>query len=197
MEASSTWQGMEGRFLAEGVLRADAERNRERILVAAEEAFLERGAGVPLEEVAKRAKVGIGTLYRRFPTREALLAATSNERFMTVAEASRMRGTELAPGDALRQFLEELASNTSVYQSLAASLGTVIQHGTPGCNAITAEGQRLLRRAQEAGIFRADASFDDIICVVSAIAIAVEKEADPMIRIAHLVDLLLNGMYVR
>jgi AcrR family transcriptional regulator len=83
--------------LSEGILRADAERNRERILAAAEEAFLERGAGVPLEEVAKRAKVGIGTLYRRFPTREALLAATSNERFMAVAETSRRRDVELDP----------------------------------------------------------------------------------------------------
>jgi AcrR family transcriptional regulator len=183
--------------LSEGILRADAERNRERILAAAEEAFLERGAGVPLEEVAKRAKVGIGTLYRRFPTREALLAATSNERFMAVAETSRRRDIELDPGDALRRFLEELAKNTSVYQSLAASLGTVIQHGTAGCTAITAEGERLLRRAQASGVIRPDANFDDIIYVVSAIAIAVEKDSAPTTRIAHLVDLLFNGLCVR
>ena len=181
----------------EASLRADAERNRARILVAAEEAFIERGAGVPLEEVAKRAKVGIGTLYRRFPTREALLAATSNERFVSVAETSHARDADGDPGHAMRRFLEELAKSTSVYQSLAASLGTVIQHGTPGCLAITAEGQRLLQRAQDAGIVRADASFDDIICVVSAIAIAAEKDSAPMLRIAHLVDLLLNGMRVR
>lgn len=183
--------------MTEGVLRADAERNRERILVAAEEAFLERGANVPLEEVAKRAKVGIGTLYRRFPTREALLAATSDERFMAVAVTSQMRDAELGRGEVLRQFLEELARNTSVYQNLAASLGTVIQHGTPGCTAITAEGQRLLQRAQEAGVVRSDVSFDDIICVVSAIAIAVDRDSAPTIRIAHLVDLLLNGVCVR
>lgn len=178
-------------------LRADAERNRQRILVAAEELFLERGAGVSLDEVAKRAKVGIGTLYRRFPTREALLAATSNERFLSVAETSRARDADHDPEDAMRQFLEELAMNTSVYQSLAASLGTVVQHGTPGCNAITAEGQRLLRRAQEVGIIRGDVSFDDIICVVSAISIAVENDGAPGSRIAHLVDLLLYGMRAR
>ncbi|WP_102960461.1 TetR/AcrR family transcriptional regulator [Mangrovicella endophytica] len=183
--------------MVEAGLRADAERNRQRILVAAEELFLERGAGVSLEEVAKRAKVGIGTLYRRFPSREALLAATSNERFVSVAETSRARDAYADPADALRGFLEELAVNTSVYQSLAASLGTVIQHGTPGCNAITAEGQRLLRLSQEAGIIRQDASFDDMICVVSAIAIAVEKDSAPVPRVAHLVDLLLNGMRVR
>jgi AcrR family transcriptional regulator len=184
-------------MLGDARLRADAERNRQRILVAAEEAFLERGAGVALEEVAKRAKVGIGTLYRRFPTREALLAATSNERFELVAATSRARDADGDPGGAMRQFLEDLAMNTSVYQSLAASLGTVIQHGTPGCNAITAEGQRLLRRAQGAGIVRGDASFDDIICVVSAIAIAVETDAAPARRISHLVDLLINGMCMR
>lgn len=183
--------------MIESGLRADAERNRQRILAAAEELFLERGAGVSLDEVAKRAKVGSGTLYRRFPTREALLAATSNERFLSVAETSRARDASHDHGDAIRQFLEELAAKTSVYHSLAASLGTVIQHGTPGCNAITEEGHRLLRRAKEAGIIRGDASFDDIICVVSAISIAVEKDSEPVSRIAHLVDLLLNGMRVR
>lgn len=87
--------------------------------------------------------------------------------------------------------------NTSLYQSLAMSLGTIIQHGTPSCTAITAEGYRLLRRAQDAGTVRADADFDDIICVVSAIAIAVEKHSAPTTRITHLVDLLLNGLHVR
>ncbi|WP_420136834.1 TetR/AcrR family transcriptional regulator [Sphingomonas sp.] len=183
--------------MSEGVLRADAERNRERILAAAEEAFLERGASVPLEEVARRAKVGIGTLYRRFPTREALLAATSNERFKAVAETSRVRDAALGPKEALRRFLEEFAKNASFYRSLAASLGTVIQHGTPGCTAITTEGERLLLRAQDVGIIRPDASFDDIVWMVSAIAIAVEKESMPTVRIAHLVDLLLSGMLVR
>lgn len=181
--------------MTEAGLRADAERNRQRILIAAEALFLERGAGVSLDEVAKRAGVGIGTLYRRFPTREALLAATSNERFSSVAEMSRARGTD--PGDALRRFLEELAINTSVYQSLAASLGTVIQHGTPGCNAITAEGHRLLQLGQEAGVIREDVSFDDIVCMVSAIAIAVEKDSAPALRVVHFVDLILHGLCVR
>lgn len=183
--------------MIEAGLRADAERNRQRILVAAEQLFLERGTGVSLDEVAKRAKVGIGTLYRRFPTREALLAATSDERFLSVAANSRARDADHDTGDAMRRFLEELAMNTSVYQSLAASLGTVIQHGTPGCIAITDEGQRLLRRSQDAGTIRRDAVFDDVICVVSAIAIAVERDTAPESRVAHLVDLLLSGMRAR
>ena len=181
----------------EPVLRADAQKNRELILAAAEELLLEKGAGVPLEEVAKRAGVGIGTLYRRFPTREALLAATSNERFLALAQTSRTRDPALPPGDALRAYLEELSRNTSIYQSLAASIGTVIQCGTPGCNAITAEGHRLLQRGQEAGAIRGDVTFDDFIYVVTAISIALENDRASNSRIGHLVDLFLNGISVK
>lgn len=181
----------------EPVLRADAQKNRELILSAAEALFLEKGANVPLEEVAKRAGVGIGTLYRRFPTRESLLAATSNERFLSLAQASLARDPDLTPGDALRAYLEELARNTSTYQSLAASIGTVIQCGTPGCNAITAEGRRLLQRGQEAGTIRSDVTYEDFIYVVTAISIAVEGDGSSTARIGHLVDLFLNGISVK
>lgn len=177
-------------------LRADAQKNRELILSAAEELFLEKGATVPLEEVAKRAGVGIGTLYRRFPTRESLLAATSNQRFMALAATSRARDPDLGPNDALRAFLEELAANTSVYRSLAASIGTILQCGTPGCNAITAEGRRLLQRGQHEGAIRRDVTFDDIIYVITAIAIAIEHDRSSTERIGHLVDLFLNGVGV-
>ena len=181
----------------EPTLRADAQKNRELILAAAEALFLEKGANVPLEEVANRAGVGIGTLYRRFPTREALLAATSNERFMALAETSRARDPDLAPGEAMRAYLEELARDTSAYQSLAASIGTVIQCGTPGCNAITAEGLRLLRRGQEAGAIRGDVTYEDVIYVVTAISLAIENDDAPALRIGRLVDLFLNGISVR
>jgi len=178
-------------------LRADAQKNRELILSAAEALFLEKGACVSLEEVARRAGVGIGTLYRRFPTREALLAATSNERFMALAESSRTRGPDLAPGDAVRTYLEELARNTSIYQSLAVSIGTVIQCGTPGCNAITAEGHRLLQRGKEAGSIRPDVTYDDLIYVITAISIAIDNDRSSTSRIGHLVDLFMNGVSVK
>ena len=181
----------------EPALRADAQKNRELILSAAEELFLEKGADVALEEVARRAGVGIGTLYRRFPTREALLAATSNERFLSLAQTSRTRDPDLAPGEALRAYLEELARNTSIYQSLAASIGTVIQCGTPGCHAITVEGHRLLQRGQEAGAIRRDVTFDDFIYVLTAISIAIENDGSSKSRIGHLVDLFLNGISVK
>ena len=181
----------------EPALRADAQKNRELILSAAEALFLEKGANVALEEVAKRAGVGIGTLYRRFPTREALLAATSNARFLSLAQTSRARDPELTPGDAVRAYLEELAKDTNTYQSLAASIGTVIQSGTPGCSAIAAEGRRLLQRGQEAGAIRPDVTYEDFIYVLTAISIAIENDRSSTSRIGHLVDLFLNGISVK
>lgn len=175
-------------------LRADAKRNRERILIAAEQVFLERGAGASLDDIAKYAGVGIGTLYRRFLTREALLAAMYSERFLSLAQASLARDAELDPAGSVRVYLEELIMHTNLYRGLATSLGTVLQIGTPGCHATSQEGMRLLHRAQQLGALRQDVSFADLVCVATAISLSVEQEGSPKSRIAHLVGMFLNGM---
>lgn len=182
---------------SENPLRADAQRNRERILIAAEEVFLERGAGASLDDVAKCAGVGIGTLYRRFPTREALLAAMYSERFLSLAKASLSRDAELDPAGSVHIYLEELVMHTNLYRGLATSLGTVLQAGTPGCHATSQEGMRLLRRAQESGALRQDVSFADLVCVATAISLAVEQDGSPKSRVAHLVGLFMNGIATR
>ncbi|MBB3825480.1 helix-turn-helix domain-containing protein [Xanthomonas arboricola] len=179
---------------ADTPLRADAQRNRERLLAAAEEVFLERGAEASMEDVAKRAGVGIGTLYRRFPTRESLFAAVYSGRFLSLAAASHARAGTLDPLAALRAYLEELALHTSVYRGLAASLGEVLQSGTPGCDAISTEGQRLLRSAQKTGVVRRDVSFDDLVVVATATSLATEQLGSPRTRIAHLIGLFLDGI---
>ncbi|WP_028208710.1 TetR/AcrR family transcriptional regulator [Paraburkholderia nodosa] len=178
----------------EAPLRADAARNRERILEAAEEVFLERGAEASLDDIAKRAKVGIGTLYRRFPTRDALLAATSDERLLSLAEASRARDEKLEPSAAIRAFVKELVNHASHYRGLAALLGTVLQEDTPGCHAGREEGRRLLQRAQKTGAVRKDVSFDDLVCMVTAISLAIEQGGSSKSRVAHLVDLFFDGI---
>lgn len=179
------------------MLRADAQQNRERILAAAEEIFLERGAGASLEEVAKRAGTGIGTLYRRFPTRESLLAATYNARLLSFADASRTRNASLDSLGAIKAYLEGLVMNTRIYRGLAVSLGTVLQCGTPGCHATMEEGHRLLRNGQEAGTIRRDVTFDDLVFVVTAISLATEQNDSLEPRIEHLVGLFLDGISVR
>lgn len=173
-------------------LRTDAQRNRERLLQAAEELFLERGAATSLDDVARRAKVGIATLYRRFPTRDALLAAMCDERLLAIAQASRARESAGDPVSALRVFIEELVAATNVYAGLAASFGAVLAHPTQGCAATTEEGQRLLHRAQAAGVVRQDVSMDDIVYVITAVSLATAEVSDAS-RIAHLVGLFLDG----
>ena len=180
----------------EPVLRADAQLNRERILVAAEQAFLELGADVSLDEVARRAGVGVGTLYRRFASREALLAAVCSERFVTLAKESRARDATLKPGDAVRAYLEELVMATCTYQRLAASLGTVLHHGTPGCHAITEEGRRQIQRATAAGDIRHDVTLEDLVCVATAISLSVDQNRPTKARVAHLLSLFLDGIKV-
>lgn len=178
-------------------LRADAQRNRDRILAAAEEVFRERGTGVPLDEVAKRAGVGIGTLYRRFPTREELLAAAYNARFLAFAETSLAREAELDPLAALRAYLEELVKYTNVYRGFSASLGVILQIGTPGCVATSEAGERLLANAQNSGAVRSDISFADIVCVVTAISLATEQDRSPRAHISRLVDVFMKGVSTR
>jgi len=181
----------------ENPLRADAQRNRDQILAAAEAVFREKGTGVPLDEVAKRAGVGIGTLYRRFPTREDLLAAAYNARFLAFAETSRAREAELDPLAALRAYLEDLVKYTNVYRGFAASLGVILQIGTAGCVATSEAGARLLANAQNAGAVRPDITFADIVCVVTAISLATEQDSAPRAHVSRLVDVFMKGISAR
>lgn len=175
-------------------LRADAKRNRDRLLAAAEAVFTARGAAASLEDVAKRAKVGIGTLYRHFPTREALLAAACDERLAAVVERSRTREPSSSAADALRSFLEDLARHASTYRGLAESLGVILRSGLFGCHATAEEGRRLLLRAQRAGEICGDVAFDDVVCMATAISLAASgSEAK---RIPRLVTMFVNGLRV-
>jgi len=178
-------------------LRADALRNRERILAAADEVFLERGADASLEDVAKRAKVGIGTLYRRFPTRDALLGALCDERLLALAANSRKRDDVLDPGMSLRAFMVELATHASHYQGLAVLFGTMLKSHTTGCYAGAEEGRRLLQRAQKARAVAKNVSFDDLLYVITAASLAVEQGGPVKSRVTHLIDLFLDGIKTR
>jgi AcrR family transcriptional regulator len=175
-------------------LRADAQRNRERMLGSAERVFLARGAGASLEDVAKDAEVGIGTLYRHFPTRDDLFAAVFSEKFLTFAESWRQREGQLSPNAALRGYLVELVTNANIYRDLAASLGTVLHSETPGCRANAEVGNQLLQDAKDAGTFREDVGFDDLVVVVTAVCLAVGQTEDARVRTERLVDLFVGGM---
>jgi AcrR family transcriptional regulator len=180
-----------------GALRADARRNRERLLVAAHAVFSERGADASLNDVAKRAEVGIGTLYRHFPSREALLGATCDERLLLLAKESRERSASLPPLEALRVYLAELVHSAGMYKGLAASLGIVLKNHTEGCDATTAEGQRLLEAAQRSGEVRGDILLEDVVCMAMAISLAATEDGSDPKRIPRLTGMFFDGLRSR
>ena len=175
-------------------MRADARQNRERMLAAAEDLFAERGVDTSLDAVAKRAKVGSATLYRRFPSRDALLAAMLDERLLAIARESRSRRGTADPLAALRTFTEAVAGAAIRFNGLAELFGTVLQHPARGCEATTEEGRRLLHDAQVAGRIRQPLSVDDWICVITAVSLAAAGADDPASRIAYLVGLFMDGV---
>jgi len=172
-------------------LRADAQRNRARLLEAADVVFAERGAAASLEEIAQRAGVGIGTLYRHFATREALLAAACDDRLVAHAQQTRRRSASVDPLVTLRRFLVELCRLASMYGGLASSFGTVLQSGGVGCRATTAEGTRILETARSAGDVRGDVSFDEVVTVAAALSTA---SAGDELRLDKLIGVFVDGL---
>jgi AcrR family transcriptional regulator len=180
-------------------LRADARRNYERLLIAATAAFAEHGADdASLEEIARRAGVGIGTLYRHFPTRQALLEAVYRDQ----VEAVRARAEELlaseAPGEALADWLRVLVAFSSTKRSLTSALLDSFGKNSEllsSCSAIICgAAETLLARAQQAGTVRADADARDVIRLVHAVNIASQHApADPG-QSDRLLGLILDGL---
>jgi AcrR family transcriptional regulator len=152
--------------------RADARRNYERLLSAAREAFAEGGEGTALEEIARRAGVGIGTLYRHFPSRQALL----EELYVTELDEICRSASELAgadPWDALRGWFERMIGYLTTKRALNEELSNYLDPDAPlfkQCRgALYEAGEPLLVRAQEAGVVRADVEFPDVLQMVVGI----------------------------
>jgi len=149
--------------------RADARRNFDALLTAAREAFAADGAGASLEDIARRAGVGIGTLYRNFPTRDALVEAVYVEEVEAVVRAAE-DAASLEPWEAvqawLRRFLLYVGTKKALLEGLNKDSPVLLSCRTSLYDA----GDPLVRRAQEAGELRPDASIGDVIRMVSGIA---------------------------
>ena len=151
-------------------MRADAQRNRARILAAAQEVFAERGAAASTEEVARRAGVAIGTVFRHFPTKPELLAAIMKARLADVTA----RAAELAesdPADGLFTFFRELsgvAAATRTVVDLLAGVGVGVQVGDQ-VTALRDAVDPLLRNAQRSGTVRAEVRLDEVVALLSAV----------------------------
>lgn len=181
--------------------RADARRNRARILDAAREAVLAEGTDASLRAIARRAGVGVGTLYRHFPTREELIKELVRESFHALAARAGGLDAQTPPLDALAAWLADFARATTMYQGLPASLmATVADESSPlnrACQDMRQAGAALLRRAQDDGVIRGDIDGTDLFALASAIGWAAEQTADPDARRARLLRVVLEGLVER
>ncbi len=177
--------------------RADARRNYDKVIVAAREAFAERGASTSLEEIARRAEVGIGTLYRNFPNRQALLEAVYVGELEDLCQAADRLG-DLEPWDALVSWLHRFVGYMATKQALAQELLDYFDRDAPlfkSCRTMMYEaGEPLLERAQAAGAVRRDTDLSEIIQMVGGIAKI--HGAQPG-QIEHILDIALDGLRYR
>jgi AcrR family transcriptional regulator len=177
--------------------RADAQRNYVKLVTAAREAFAEDGTSASLEDIARRAGVGIGTLYRHFPSRQELLEATYLEEVDAMAR-SAADVAELPPWDALAAWLRRFVGYMAVKHALAEELFAYIDRDAEffkGCrDALYGAGEPLLRRAQEAGEVRPDTDISDVVRMVGSIARMPAAEPD---QIERVLDVALDGLRYR
>jgi len=147
-------------------MRADAARNRARVLEVAYEAFASDGLSVPIDEIARRAGVGAGTVYRHFPTKEALFAAVIDDRVRSIAVSGRELLVTAGPGEALFEFIREMVATSAVDHGLVEALagyGMDVDVAAPGAEAVFLELLAdLLASAQGAGTARRDVGVAEV-----------------------------------
>jgi AcrR family transcriptional regulator len=177
--------------------RADARRNYDKVIAAAREAFAERGVSTSLEEVARRAEVGIGTLYRNFPNRQALLEAVYVGELEALCDAAAELDA-LDPWEALVTWLHRFVGYMATKQALAQELLDYVDRDAPlfrSCRAMMYEaGEPLLERAQEAKAVRGDTNLGEVIQMVGGIAKIQGAEPE---QVEHILDMALDGLRYR
>ncbi|KAA0935399.1 MULTISPECIES: TetR/AcrR family transcriptional regulator [Streptomyces] len=160
-------------------LRADARRNRARLITEARTAFAHKGTDASLEDVAKRAGVGIGTLYRHFPNRQALLSAVFADAVSDLLARARELLDDPHPCTALVTWLRAFITHAGEYRGLARALMAASHDDGSAlarCSGPMREaGSALLVRAQEAGAVRPGVSIGDLLQLTNAIALAAEE----------------------
>lgn len=179
-------------------LRADAQRNREQILAAAAHAFTKCGLEATLEGIAKDAGVGIGTLYRHFPTRELLIEAAYRNELAAVCDASVELLEKLAPDEALRAWMDRFIDYMARKRGMADALRAVFASGAnpyaQSFELLVGAVQPLLEAGAAAGLIRSDISAADLLVNISGVGSATADDRDQARR---LLDLLMDGLRYR
>lgn len=179
--------------------RADGERNRARLIEAARKVFAEQGADAGLGQVAREAEVGIGTLYRHFRSRDALITSIYQQEIDTLVDAAPALMNELEPLTALREWLLQFVDFLETKQGMADVLSTLIggtaalYSGTSECLAHAIEA--LTANAVEEGALEVDVEPLDLLRAIGGIANLTPDENWRQSAV-HMIDVLLKGMRV-
>jgi AcrR family transcriptional regulator len=160
-------------------LRADARRNREKVLLAARAVFSEHGRDAQIDDVARRAGVGVGTVYRHFPTKEALIEALMVSAFEAIAAEAEAALDVEDPWEAFASVLwtgAEIMAADRALSEVFASIPGAMESAMPTVEGLTDTMSKVIARAQAAGALRPDLVVDDIPMVMCGIGSATKKE---------------------
>ncbi len=179
-------------------LRADALRNRNALLTAARDAFTERGSEASLEDIARRAGVGVGTLYRHFPNRQALVEAVYVDEVESLCRSAGGREETDTSWDVLvrwfDRFVDYVATKRALIDEMVATIGMDSPVFRACHDAIFAAGEPLLAQAQADGLVRPDVTFSDAIRIVSGVSMIRQSTPEEIRRI---LALALDGLRYR
>lgn len=176
-------------------MRADAQRNYDRLLEEAKQAFIVHGTDVALEDIARHAGVGIGTLYRHFPDRYSLMNAVFVRELDALTEQAReLLGAE-DPFAALLSWLRAVGAHSAMYRGLSAAIIAQSDGKMLQCKARLREsGAELLARAQESGAVRDGIDVADLLKLTSAIVLCAEKNPEDRKTFDRLMSLAVDGI---
>jgi AcrR family transcriptional regulator len=178
-------------------LRADAQRNREAILSAAEAEFRDRGVEASIDSIAERAGVGVGTVYRNYETKEALMRAIIAAHVGPLVEAARQALADPDPGAAFIGFIRRITNESCQFKALADSLAgaglDVMAVKEQAGGELIASVRRLFERAQQAGAIRPDVTADDLATLIQGLSHTVHVSNDQG-QMARCVDLIVDAL---
>ena len=177
--------------------RADSVRNRERVVHAARAVFAAGGPEASLEAVARRAGVGIGTLYRHFPTREALFEAVYRHEVEQLVELAEQLQTNLPPLEALRRWMHANVAFVATKKGMSTALAVAVHSGSDltaySMDRLGRTLETLLRRAAKAGVIRDDIGAEDILRTIVGLCYTHDKPGWQG-NVLRLVDVFVDGM---
>lgn len=180
-------------------LRADAVRNREKLVQAARLVFAERGADCSLDEIAKRAGVGPGTLYRHFPTRDDLIDAMMRDWAERVdADAQEVIDADLGPRDALTAWFGRFVENVGVYHGAAAKMMSALDDPASPiyrkCQVLFGANDRVLGKARDAGALREGVDSREVMRLVSGISTVIDQAGLSQGQATPMLGIVLDGI---